>query len=416
MNVQDARSVQPVMSERRVSIIGALLVAVGPLSMALFTPSMPEIMRAFDTTESAVKMTLSLYFAGFAIAQLIVGPLSDGLGRKPVTQAFLTIYLAASVFALFAPTIELLVAARFLQGVGAAVGVAISRAIVRDLFTHERSARIMNLIGIILASAPALAPFIGGVTTEMAGWHAIFVLMVVAGIALMLVVHFALRETVLRDLSRIRPRQLVRSYRRLLGSGYFMTASLTIAGSLGAIYAQATLLPFIMMERIGLSPMVFGISMLMQSGMFFLGSLAVRALLSRVSAFSLVVPGLCFVGLGSIGLLVPLHILPVSFATVMVPVAFYTFGIAFVLPAMTTAALAPFPHMAGAASSMMGFLQMGTGMAGGLIAALLSDPVFAMGTVIPAMGFGAIAAGLIFRRLPEPVLAKVLPVTVENPL
>ncbi len=88
---------QPAMSERRVSLIGALLVAIGPVSMALFTPAMPEIVHAFGTTASAVKLTLSLYFAGFAFAQLICGPLSDGLGRKPVTFAFMAIYLAASV-------------------------------------------------------------------------------------------------------------------------------------------------------------------------------------------------------------------------------------------------------------------------------------------------------------------------------
>ena len=82
--------VAPVMSERKVSLLGAMLVAVGPVSMALFTPAMPEIVHAFGTTEAAVKMTLSLYFAGFALAQLVCGPLSDGFGRKPITVAFMT--------------------------------------------------------------------------------------------------------------------------------------------------------------------------------------------------------------------------------------------------------------------------------------------------------------------------------------
>ena len=122
----------PLMSERRVSLIGAILAAIGPVSMALFTPAMPEIVHAFGTTEVAVKMTLSLYFAGFAFAQLVCGPLSDGFGRKPVIVAFMAIYLVASLAALVAPDIESLIAARFLQGVGAAAGVAISRAIVRD--------------------------------------------------------------------------------------------------------------------------------------------------------------------------------------------------------------------------------------------------------------------------------------------
>ena len=133
----------PVMTERRVALIGGLMVAIGPISMALYTPAMTEIMRAFGTTEAAVKMTLTLYFGGFACAQLIAGPLSDALGRRPVTFAFMGVYCLASLAALAAPSVEALMVARFLQGIGASAGVAISRAIVRDLFTGERSSRIM---------------------------------------------------------------------------------------------------------------------------------------------------------------------------------------------------------------------------------------------------------------------------------
>src|SRR5690606_26606591 len=120
MNMTRLEPAAPVMSERRV----ALLVAVGPLSMALFTPAMPELVSAFGTTEAAVKMTLSGYFGGFAAAQLVCGPLSDGLGRKPVVFGFMLVYLLASLLAVFAPNIESLIAARVLQGIGAAVGVA----------------------------------------------------------------------------------------------------------------------------------------------------------------------------------------------------------------------------------------------------------------------------------------------------
>ena len=196
----------PVMSERRVSLIGALLVAIGPISMALFTPAMPEIVHAFGTTEAAVKMTLSLYFAGFALAQLVCGPLSDGFGRKPVTYR-LHGHLSRRrrCWRCWRRTSRLLIAARFLQGVGAAVGWPISRAVVRDLFTNERSARIMNLMGLILGIGPALAPTLGGVTMELSGWHAIFLFMLAAGVTIMLVVRFAMVETVERDLSRIRP-------------------------------------------------------------------------------------------------------------------------------------------------------------------------------------------------------------------
>jgi len=394
----------PVMSERKVSIIGALLVGIGPVSMALFTPAMPEIVRAFGTTEAAVKMALSSYFAGFAFAQLVCGPLSDGYGRRPITFAFMAIYLVATVAALLAPTIELLVLARFFQGVGAAVGVAISRAIVRDLFTNERSARIMNLIGLILGIGPALAPTLGGITLTLFGWHAIFVFMLIAGVVIILVVRFSMVETVARDLSRIHPAALMRSYRKLLTDPYFTMCSLVLGGGIGAIYALATILPFILIDEAGLTPTEFGLGMLMQSGSFFFGSLVVRRMMRRMGAYRLVPIGLVFIACGSLACAASLSLLEPTFLSVMLPVGIFVFGNAFTMPAMTTASLAGYPHMAGAAASMNGFFQMGGGLAGGIAAAIIGDPVVAMATVIPAMGVTAVLAWLYWRTLPEPTI------------
>lgn len=417
MNVRPAdRPAAPPMSERRVSLLGALLVAIGPVSMALFTPAMTEIVHAFGTTEAAVKMTLSLYFAGFALAQLVCGPLSDGFGRKPVALAFMGIYLVASALALVAPTIELLIAARFLQGVGAAVGVAISRAIVRDLFTNERSARIMNLIGLILGIGPAFAPALGGLTMELFGWHAIFALMLLLGIVIVLVIHFALIETVTRDMSRIRPAALVRSYGQLLRSGYFMSSGLALGGAIGAFYTLAVVLPFILMGRVGLSPTEFGLGMLLQSGAFFSGSLVVRRAMRTYGAYRIMPAGLAFIAVGSIALAVLLRVAEPTFITVMGPVALYAFGAAFIMPAMSTASLAPFPHIAGAAAALGGFLQMGGGLVGGLLASLFADPVTAIATVVPGLGLLAILCWAWWRCLPEPALASVvLARTAETP-
>ncbi len=402
MNMMQAPvAVPPLMSERRVAIIGALLVALGPVSMALYTPAMPEIVRAFGTTEAAVKLTLSMYFAGFAIAQLFCGPLSDGFGRRPVTVAFMGIYLVASTLALFSPNVHVLIAARFLQGVGAAAGIAISRAIVRDLFTNEASARIMNLIGIILAIGPAFSPVIGGVTMELFGWHAIFILMVAFGVGIILIATFSLRETVTRDLSRIRPMAILRSYKSLLGSRSFMYPSLMLGGTVGALYTLATMLPFVLIERVGLTATQFGLSMLMQSGSYFFGSLAVRFIMPKLGSHALVPIGLGFVVFGGITICaLPLLFGP-SFYTVMLPIASYAVGIAFATPALTTAALAPFPHMAGAASSLSGFMQMGGGLLGSSVAVLIGEPVLAIATVIPAMGLIAVLCWLGFRNLPD---------------
>lgn len=387
----------PIMSERRVSFIGAFLVAIGPISMALYTPAMTELVAAFGSTESVIKLTLTLYFGGFACAQLIAGPLSDALGRRPVTIAFLSLYCAASVLAMLAPSVEVLILARFAQGVGASVGVAISRALVRDLYTDERSSRIMNLIGIILALGPALAPTLGGLMLLAFGWRSLFVLMTLIGIGTIGVILIYMKETVQRDLSRLNLVQLGRSYRVVLGNRQFLTSAAVIGGALGAIYAQATFLPFILIDAVGLTPQQFGLSMLAQSGSFFTASVVMRLLMSRYEAKRLVPVGLCLIAIGSLGTMTLLFS-PPSFLHVMIPVAIYAFGIAFVMPDMSTVALAPFRREAGAAAALLGFIQMGSGLVVGTLGAFIGDAVLAMAMLIPIMGFWACIAYYLYRR------------------
>lgn len=410
MNLRQSapRLASPVMSERRVAAVGAILTMVGPVSMMLFTPAMPEMVRAFATTEAMVKLTLSFYFAGFAISQLVCGPLSDGFGRKPAVYGFMGIYLVATLLGLFAPTIEGVIAARFLQGVGAGVGLAMARAIVRDLYTTEKAVRIMNLIIMMLSLGPSLSPVLGGVVMELAGWQAIFLLMLAMAVIILLVTRFAMVETVGRDLSRIRPKALISSYRMLLGDLYFMSASMIPAFSIGAIYALATILPFILMNRLGLSPVTFGFTMLFQSMSFLAGNLMMRFAMSRFHSHRLIPVGLAVV-------LASLFLMPLPFflqeepsvLSIMGPVAIYCVGVAFFLPTLSTAALGPFPTMAGAAASLGGFLQMVTGLLGGLIAGLMGDPLLAYATIIPLMGLATIASWVIWRRLPEPAAVRL---------
>lgn len=399
-----AAAAAPLMTARRVSLIGGMLVAAGPVAMALYTPAMPDVVEAHASSKPVVKMTLTLYFAGFAAAQLIAGPLSDAIGRRPVTLIFMAVFCAASLGALLAPSVETLIAARFLQGAGASAGVAVSRAIVRDCFRGDESSRIMNMIGIILALGPAVSPTLGGVLVLSVGWKSVFAVMIAIGLAIMLVTVFLMRET-LPQRQPLRLAALSRSYVRLLGNWHFMLTSLTIAGAVGAIYAQATLLPFILMGQLGLTPSGFGMAMLLQSGLFFCGSLSVRALMQRTSGHRLVLPGLCFIALGA-GLLVTLlWAEDPGVLRVMLPVGIYAYGIAFVMPSMSTAALAPFPQIAGAAASLMGFMQMGAGLLVGSIGALFADTLTALAVLIPAMAATACASYALYRinpRLAEP--------------
>jgi len=316
---------------------------------------------------------------------------------------FMGIYVIASLIAVFTPSVELLIFSRFLQGIGAAVGVAVSRAIVRDLFTHEQSARIMNLIGLILSVGPAVSPTIGGLMLELAGWHSIFLLMLGFGFVVIIVTKFAMVETAPdRDPSRASPRGLFRSYSKLFRTPYFVGTALIMGLTSGTMYTQTTVLPFVLMDRVGLTPTQFGLGMLVQSGSFFTGTIVVYFLMRRVRSSRLVPLGLAIVALGSLALFAMLNIMPPTFLSVMIPSATFVLGIAFVMPYMMTASMAPFPHMAGAAAALTGFMQMTSGLVGGLICALIGDPVVGMSLVVPAMGLLAGLIWLVWRRLPEP--------------
>jgi DHA1 family bicyclomycin/chloramphenicol resistance-like MFS transporter len=178
-----------------------------------------------------------------------------------------------------------------------------------------------------------------------------------------------------------------------------MLASGVVVGAIGALYAQATLLPFILMERVGLTPVEFGLGMMLQSGSFMAGALSMRVLMSRVSASKLAAVGVCMIVAGSLGALRLLWAAP-DYLGVMLPVGVYAAGIAFVMPAMSMAALVPFPKIAGSASALQGFLQMGAGLLVGLAAALLGDALLAMALFIPVLGTLSALSFLAHRRLP----------------
>ncbi|MEJ1159836.1 Bcr/CflA family efflux MFS transporter [Prosthecomicrobium sp. N25] len=395
-----ADAAAPLLSATRTSVIGAILIALGPISMALYTPAMPTLVTAFGTTIATIKLTLTLYFAGFALAQLACGPLSDAYGRRPVTLAFMGLYLLASLAALLSPSVHVLLAARFLQGVGAAAGVAIARAIVRDLFEGQQSARIMNTMGIMLALGPAISPTIGGITLDLAGWHAIFALMVVYGAVVVGMVLFVLPETNRApDPARARPAMLVAAYGTLLREPRFMLPAAVLGTALGALYALGTMLPFVLIDRAGLTPTQFGLGMIAQTGSFATGGFLVRKLLIETDAQKLVRPGILIGLAAALVLAVLMRTVPPSYIAVMGPIGVYAFSLALIMPGPSTTALAPFPHMAGAAAALLGFMQMGGGLVGSLAAALFGDPVKALATILPVMMAMALLADIAYLRL-----------------
>ncbi len=399
---------KPVMSETRTAVIGAMVVVLGPISMSLYTPALPALVQAFDTTPGMLKLSLSIYFFGFAFSQLACGPLSDAFGRRPTALGFFLIYLVGSVVAAFAPDITWLIVGRGLQGIGVAAGPAISRAIVRDQFTGQPSARIMNLIATMLAIGPAIAPTLGGIILSTLGWQPIFLVMVIYGLVLVALLALFVPETNhTPDRTQAHPRRALRNYATLLSDARFMRPSLVIGFTLGGIYTLAAILPFVLIERVGLSPVGFGIAMICQTGSFMAGSMLTGRLLRRIKADALIPYGLALVMVAAVAMAVATRIYPASAVATMLPVAVWAFGIAMLLPGGTTGALSGFPHMAGAASALMGFLQIGGGLLGTTLASAFSVPGDAFTLVVPAMAVMGLMSFLLLRPRPGAQTAQI---------
>ncbi|MFV0279538.1 MAG: multidrug effflux MFS transporter [Rhodoblastus sp.] len=394
------------LDERRASIVSSAMIAIGPLSLALYTPALPTLVAAFDTTQGAVKLSLTIYFLGFCLAQLVCGPLSDAYGRRPVALSFFLVYFTGSIVDLFAPTIEILQAGRLLQGIGAAAGVATSRALVRDLFVGQASARIMNRIGLFVGLVPALSPALGGLLLTVAHWRSIFLLMFVYAIMVVVMVWIYLPETnSAPDRAHARPLRIFRNYSLLVRDRRFVAPSALMALALGGVYTMPTLLPFVLIDRLGLTPLEYAFVVLAQTAAMLVGNVIVGRLLRRISARNLVPVGIVIIVAAGAGFAAVRLLAAPNVASFAIPGAIWAFAIPFVTPGTMTTALSHFPKIAGAAAALLGFMQMGGGLIGSAVAAAaFVDPVAAVDTLLPAI---SLLAGLSYFFLSPPSPAEI---------
>ncbi|HYD98486.1 MAG TPA: multidrug effflux MFS transporter [Alphaproteobacteria bacterium] len=388
----------PALSERAMSLLGALLVAIGPLSLALYTPAMPTVARALATDPAMVKLSLTVYLAGFAVAQLICGPLSDRYGRRPVILGFTGLYILGALACLAAPGIGGLLAGRLVQGIGACASVALSRAMVSDLFKGQTAARIMSTIGMILSVAPAVAPVIGAQLLLFASWRWLFAMMAGYGALLVLLVLLRVPETNHdRDPQALRPGRMAANYLTLLTDARYLRFVLLGALAIGGLFTFSAIVPFVLIDRVGFSPEGYSYLMGTSTGAYFLGAALTNRLLRRRPAAELVGWGAAAILASGLALGGGLALFGPSGWTVMAPVCVWTGGLALIMPGATMGALAPFRTMAGAASALMGALQMGSGVAGSALAAALTDSTLALAVVPGAMAVAGTLAYVALR-------------------
>ena len=389
------------MSARRTAIIGGLMVTTGPLSLTLYGPALPAIVTDLGTTDAGGKLTMTVYFAAFAISQLLCGPLSDRFGRLWVGAAFFAIYVLGSLVCVLAPSLEMLLLGRVMQGFGVSAGGAISRAMVRDQFTGMEAVRILTLVNLILTVTPAIAPTLGSLIMLAGSWHVMFAIMAAFGVAIITLLGFGARET-LPETARVplAPRRILRNYADLLRAPDFVLPALMLALAFGGFYGFAALLPFVLIEDIGLTPFQFAMALLLQTGSFIVGNLVAGRLSHRLDGPQLVVVGLVLLGLGGFGFAVAPRLFPESVLAVMAPVSLWMLALPAIGPSATVAAMARYGHMAGAASAMAGFFQMGGGFVASLLAVtLFADARAALTVVLPMLAVLTIATAMLHRRL-----------------
>ena len=367
----------------------ASLSMLQPLSTDMYLPSLPAIARGFDASAAQVQWTLSIFVIGFGGWQLLVGPMTDRFGRRPIILAGAATYLTASLICAAAPSLPLLVLGRLLQAIGACSCLVGARAVVRDLYPPSEGARLLARGATILAFAPLIAPVVGAWLLDRVGWRATFIVLAVFGAGLLLFAVTRLRETLhapVRDALALRP--MLRNYAQVVRSPVFRAYTLATSASWSVMFAFISGSPFVLTQVLALSPQQFGFAFSIVVAGYLVGTLVGRRIVGRHSIQRTVLAGATLhlaagstmVGLALAGVIHP--------AAIIGPMWFHGCAHGIVQPTGQAGAVAPFARNAGAAAALMGFSMM-------VIAAAVGFWIGASynGTVYPLVfTIGAIAA------------------------
>ncbi|WP_328678527.1 Bcr/CflA family multidrug efflux MFS transporter [Streptomyces sp. NBC_00322] len=351
-----------VTAARRVGLLVTLvlggLTALPPLSMDMYLPALPAVTRSLGAPAATVQLTLTACLAGMALGQLVVGPMSDKWGRRRPLLVGMIVYVAATAICALAPTVDMLIGFRLLQGLAGAAGIVIARAVVRDLYDGVEMARFFSTLMLISGVAPIIAPLIGGQVLRITDWRGIFVVLTGVGVLLTLVVAKWLHET----LPHHRRHgggvgQALRTMRGLLADRVFTGYTLTGGLAFATLFAYISASPFVVQEIYGASPQTFSLLFGVNSiGLITLGQINGKVLVGRVSLDKALGLGLGVVMLAATALL--LMTSGVFGRVGLLPVAVGLFvlmsAMGLVMPNTNALALLRTPHAAGSASALIG--------------------------------------------------------------
>lgn len=381
--------------------LGALT-AVGPLSTDMYLPSLPAIAETFGASTGATQLTLSVHLIGFAGSQLFYGPLSDRYGRRVVLIFGFLLYMVGCFVSLFVASIEQLILARLLQAVGGGASVVLARAIVRDLYEGADAGQMLARMAAIMGLVPALAPMLGGVVQDLHGWKANFVAMGAFGAVLLLIVVTSFDETLHPSRRQsAAPLVILINYRRLLADRGYLKYLVIACACFSGLFAFISGSSFVLQGQYGLTPVLYGLCFGAMAGGYVAGSLTGGKLVRRIGIDATLKVGGASAALGGLLMLAGFLIVPSALAIVL-PVIIYGFAVGLTMPQSMAGALTPYPHIAGTASSLLGFVQAMAGAVAGIYVGHAVDggPAVMVGTMA-VMGVLTLAVASIKLR-PEP--------------
>ena len=377
-----------------------LLSAMGAFSIDMYLPGFPDIARDLHTTVAYITLSITSFFIGISVGQMIYGPLLDKFGRKKPLYIGLVVYLVTSIACAYAPTANALIGIRFLQASGSCAGIVASRALVRDIFPVEENAKMFSLLMLVLALSPIIAPTLGGYVTAAFGWQSIFfILATIAGLTLLLVL-FKLPEGRKPDPSlSLLPRPIINGFLEVTKVPQFYTYTFAGAIASSGLYAYIAGSPFVFMELYHVTEKQYGwIFAIIAMGLI-VASQVNTLLLRKYSSEQIIRVTLFCQCLAGISLVsgTYFHFLGLYSTIFLIWVFLSTQGFAF--PNSSALSLAPFTRNAGTASALMGAVQLGIGsISTALVSILNNGTAMPMAAVMCACAIGSFLVLMIGRR------------------
>lgn len=387
------------MNLRTILILGALS-AFGPLAIDFYLPAFPAMALAFGTDENHVQMTLAAYFLGLSIGQLAYGPVADRFGRRIPLLTGVGLFTVASVACAYAPNLEWLIGARFVQALGGCAGMVISRAVVSDKCDAVGSAKVFSQLMLVMGLAPILAPLLGGLLVNTTGWQSIFLALTGFSALAGLAVATGLPESLPAHIPRQPLSGALRQYGRLLADPVFLGHALTGGIAIAGMFAYIAGSPFIIIKLYGVPAEHFGwLFGTNAAGFILVAQVNARLLAKRGPAFLLVRAVWVYLAAGltllAVSSLHPAHLWPL-----LIPLFICIASLGCISPNAAACAMSGQGGRAGSASALLGCLQFSVAAGASALVGVLHDgSAVPMAMVISLCGILVVSAALLTRRL-----------------